>query len=184
MKVFALIALLVTVGAVAAPPQNQDGGIKHIKPKVTATVGNGPVTHAEAEAVLTKLRDLMADCLEYPALKKVPSLTPGTGLVTRDEVVLVLDRFAEAAKPTFKIGTPPIPIEPTAIVSKKPMVRDAMVRLVKGAFANRIGVLMCGPADSIEVIQMGDAVGFFLCRIAELSHVPSIRWSPYLQKED
>ncbi len=177
MRFLSLLLLACSIAVLAQTPGEPP---KHIKPK---PVANGPVTRAEANAVFAKVRDLMVEVLGVASIKKVPVQTTGTtGLATRDEIILVMDRLTEAAKPSFKISLPPLATEPAAFVTKKANVKEAMVRLVKGGFVNKVDVLLCGPAETIAPDVFGDDIGFLLCRISELSHLPSTKWSPSLMK--
>jgi len=123
----------------------------------------------------------MAIVLELPSLRKVPLISGSSGLVSRDEVVTVFDRLVEAAKPAYKISLPALPIESAALISKRAEVKQAMTRLVRGGFISRVDPLLCGPGDNLEPEIFGDDIGYLLARVAELSHMPSSKWSPYLQ---
>jgi hypothetical protein len=43
--------------------------------------------------------------------------------------------------------------------------------------------LATGPTDSITVSDFGDAIGFFVSRVAQMSHMPNRKWTPWLRDE-
>jgi hypothetical protein len=53
-----------------------------------------------------------------------------------------------------------------------------LVRL--GAVA-RVGPLATNKSDTIDAPDFGDAIGFFLARMAEITHQPSSKWTPWLR---
>lgn len=173
---FGLLVLLVG-GAVA-----QDG-LSHAKRKQDPKVSvDGPVTRAEAMATLNRLRDAASQVLNRPAIRRVSTVPTGTAPVTRDAVILALDRLFEASRESFRFTPEPVAVDSKALVTSDPKVKRAMERLVRNGFLARVGPLVSGPGKNIGVREFGDAIGFFLLRLSELTHTPSSKWSPYLQK--
>jgi hypothetical protein len=62
--------------------------------------------------------------------------------------------------------------------------RDNLEMLVRMGAVAKIGPLATGPGNVLTVPEFGDAIGFFLARMAQMTHLPSSKWTPALRKED
>jgi hypothetical protein len=52
--------------------------------------------------------------------------------------------------------------------------------LIRGGYVGKVSPLATSTEDSMSLLHFGDAVGFFMSRAAEVTHLPSPKWSPNL----
>lgn len=180
MKSVAFAAALVAF--VPAMGQDPPQGTPHRAVAPSAAVANSPVTRSESVAVLKKLRSIVSNVLEIPEIGKISLGEAGSAPVSRDDVALFLDKLAKICEAKFTISTARPPNLPSMANSKSAAAKAAMDRLVKGGFASRQGPLVAGPGATLRVLEYGDALGFFLLRLAELTHIPSSKFSPALMQ--
>ncbi|RYG25508.1 hypothetical protein EON82_06850 [bacterium] len=149
------------------------------KPTAAATADTKPVTAREARAAFIRVGELLGKVNGHPlGMSGLPAIDRP---VTRAEVVTEMGRLYKAAEPTFKFT-------PVAVVYDRSKLRiDAALlptlnRLVTRGMVARLGPLAVGPQPTLTPKQLGDAIGFFTSRVAQMSHLPSAKWTPMLQK--
>lgn len=173
-----LLAAVVLLGAATAPAQEvRDGLGKTSRPP--ARINNSPVTAAEAREALLRAEGVLRKSLLLSG-KPTSSVPSVPKPITRSTVVAEFNRIYRLVKPKAKL-TP----RPSSYVASRLKISpdqranlEAMVRL--GAVAP-YGPLATGPAETLTVAEFGDALGFFMSRLAEITHLPSNRWTPSLQ---
>jgi hypothetical protein len=99
--------------------------------------------------------------------------------VTREEIVDEFMRDYQALRPQMKFTPNPSVVDPDRI-KIAPKEKPELVKLIKMGFVGRVAPLVTGPTDTMTVVTFGDAVGFFLDRMAQLTHMPSPKWTPML----
>ncbi|HEY0865986.1 MAG TPA: hypothetical protein VGE01_01330 [Fimbriimonas sp.] len=178
MKPIALFVLTATVAITLA--QEPRDSISKPKPRAPATVDLAtPVSQAEARAVFARASTVMK-----PVLGRnfgTPSIPSATKPVTRGQVILELGRMFDAAKPAFKFTPVKVKYDPKRLTLTNPAQKTQAMRLIEFGAAAKLGPLVAGNRDSLTIKEFGDAVGFFIARMAELTHMPSRKWTPGLQ---
>lgn len=162
----------------AQTPSRQDG-LKHGSKPVAPKASDAPVTQAEARDFMGRVQNAVV------AVNKLKDPTPvrfvnNSNPVTREEVVLEFDRIMTMTKPSFSYKPKLGPVNPKVIKLKSAEAQKAAVKLAEWGFVDRVGPLLTSSTDTLTPTQFGDAVGFFLARIAELTHITSVKFSPYL----
>lgn len=112
-----------------------------------------------------------------------PKLAATDRPATRSEIVGEMDRLFRAAQPGFFFTPAAVPHDPSKF-KIDPAQKLALDKLVTLGFVARIGPLAVGPQSGLTAKQFGDALGFFMARASQLSHLPSSRWTPMLQGPD
>lgn len=143
----------------------------------------GAVTRQEATAVFKRV----ATALRIFTGGRVKSFAPAfqpTGVLTRTELVKEFDRVFETAKPYFKFAPRPVKFDARVFSVKDADARKKLDKLVLWGCVARIGPVATAPKDELALAEFGDAVGFLLVRIAELTHTPSSKWTPAMMHGD
>lgn len=172
------LVLLATPGFAQASKE----GLARSTAAPKATVSNGPVTQAEARSTAKRMEGSLRDILSiktFPPTQLVAASKP----VTREMVVADFARLYQAVRPTVKLTPVPVKFSESRFrVSAK--LKPELSRLVKLGFVAPYGPLATSKKATLSVAEYGDAVGFFLSRVAEVTHMPSRKWTPALQGND
>lgn len=157
------------------------------KPQVKkANVGkvdeSAPVTKSEAAAVFARARKV----INVARIASVPdnaTIANSVQLVTKEDVITEFAKIFSASSSAIKfvpnrtaLDTKRVKVAPAAMANLK--------KLVSWGFIAPYGPLSTGAKSSLSPKEFGDAVAYFLCRLADVTHMPSIKWSPYLQPDD
>jgi hypothetical protein len=137
-----------------------------------------PVTQAEAAAVFTKADQVMKSVIKYKAT--APAFPASTAIATRGQVLRHLNALVEAVQPKFKFKLPRQPSAPAVISFKDPALKQMAERLESLGFIDRYGPLVTSKAEGLQPDDFGDAVGYFIARIADMTHMPSWKFTPFL----
>lgn len=132
------------------------------KPKVAAAA---PVTHAEARAVLARVQLVADRTLRVPAAPFAGGLPSDNKPVSGEDLVAELRRLTLRYEPYFRL-TAPVPKGATA------EQRFAIYRMFSPTGPLALGAKTLAPA------VFGDAAGYFLIRIADMTHTPRKEYSP------
>lgn len=175
------LATSLSLSVLAGPRQNGSGiktGAKH-----TITITNTPVTEGEAQAVFRKMEKAMKTVLNVSPPSSSALKPNGTGPITRDLVVVEFAKMYDLAKPKFRFMPTPVQFDPKRLTIADAHNRASLEKLIRLGFVAKVGPLAAGTSPTISALDFGDAIGFFMARMAELTHTPSTKWSPYLQKD-
>lgn len=158
------------------------------KPRIKkANVGNvdqkAPVTRSEAAAVFSRARKAIISA-RVASISPKSSIAAGTQAVTREEVILEMSKIFQASKKSVKFVPKPARYDASVLKVGGAASRTALTSLVSWGFVAPVGPLAVGPKPNLSVAQFGDAVGFFLARMSDVTHMPSPRWSPNLMPND
>lgn len=172
------ILLLVVLAAVSvAWSQSEKPTLK--RPIVAPNVGAQPVTRAEAKKAFTR-----ADAVIRRSLFLGGTATSGvkgeTGAITREEVVAELMRLYGVVRPKTTLSPRPVKFDSMRF-RIGPSAKVSLAMLVKIGAVAPFGPLATGPKNSLTVPEFGDALGFFISRMAEITYLPSRKWTPVLQ---
>ncbi len=175
-KVIGFLAILVAASAVG-----QTETPRHLTPTARPGLQKGdkrPVTSAEALAVFKENRRVLAAAIGQSVPGQI-KIEDSSKPVTREQIVVEFDQEYEAMRPQLKFTPNPVEVD-ASYIHISPKVRPQLIKLIRLGFVGRAAPLVTGPQDSIGVSELGDAVGFFLSRLAQLTHMPSPKWTPML----
>lgn len=173
--VCALILVVCVAGAQEVrPPQKA-------KPYVPRKIvlSPEPVTKDEAKKVIDQVDSALVAVM--PAVKKSESPLAGSQPVTRAEVVSEFNRIFEAAKPEFKFTPRRVSYDASLLTLKDAGAKSRLQSLIAWGCVDQVGPLATSSKDTLGVLEFGDAVGFLLARVAQLSHMPDPKFTPSLE---
>jgi hypothetical protein len=173
------VALLWTLGAASALAQAPQTGLKRTAKPPVVTSSTAPVTRAEAGQIFSRASKLLAPVL---GLTPTPSALTGTAPVTRDQVVAEMNRLFEWSRPKFVFSPRRVTHNPAVFTVGQPQ-RGALGKLVSFGAIAPLGPLATSPRPTLTVREFGDAMGFFISRLCDLTHTPS-RFSPQLMPDE
>ena len=144
-----------------------------------SVIDNRPVTQNEAKEVFAETRQALSRALELtiPAGSQIPT---GTTPVTREMVVAELAQEYNLLRPKAKFTPMPVSYQ-SSVLKIRNAERSNLERLVRLGLVAKVGPLATGPTDTINPRDLGDAVGFFICRMAQITHLPDPKWSPMIE---
>ena len=144
-------------------------------------VDNGHVTLTELywtiERVELGVRRVVLSSSQAPAVRK----DFVDRVAKRTEVSAEFWRLFQLAKPHFKFT-------PKAVAFRSDMIsipasdpqRKPLETMIKFGFIGKVAPLATSSATSLSIPEYGDALGFFIARMSDLTHTPSAKWSPYM----
>jgi hypothetical protein len=143
-----------------------------------ATGTEAPVSQTEAATIFSKAEHVMKDVLQLKI--STPAFPKGTGVATRSQILKHFAALYTALEPKFKFSTPAQRSAAGVISLKDPQIKLTALRLETLGFIDRYGPLVTSKSDGLLPNEFGDALGYFMARVAELTHTPSTKFSPYL----
>lgn len=147
-----------------------------------ATPPEPPVTQAEAAAVFARAEQVIKGLIGHKgSTAKFPS---GAGVATREQILRHFGALYEAVEPKIKFTPPKIKPAPGVMSIKDEQVKQIAIKLQSLGLVDRFGPLVTSKTAGLEPGQFGDALGFFMARVAELTHTPKRKFSPYLMPSD
>lgn len=133
-----------------------------------------PLTMAEFAEVSQTVDKTLAKVLKIAA---PAPLTSAPGVATRSAIVSRFHVWFLAAKPKFRF-TPKL----ATIDEQSWTLKDAkLTELARWGFVGRLAPLATSKAAGMTPAEFGDTLGFFLSRVADLTHTPTSKYSPYMQ---
>ncbi|MBX3096000.1 MAG: hypothetical protein KF812_03985 [Fimbriimonadaceae bacterium] len=104
----------------------------------------------------------------------------GDGPATRSEMVAELRQMFLNFRPVLRGRPTTIPFRNYAIerCNLPEASRDHAFELLDWGFVAPVGPLMVSGGDTLTPEEYGDCLGFFLCRLADLTHPWSAEFSP------
>lgn len=177
MKTTCLLFAIVMVSGVYAQ-QGEKAGF-HRKPTAPKVAASGkPVTATEARLTFIKQRQAVARGF-HTKLDLAVSIPSGNRAVTRDEVIHEMWRFYRSSRGLVKLTPRPIAFDASVLKVGSKATLPELKALVRLGFVAKIGPLAVGPKNSIAIPDFGDSVGYFIARLAQVTHQPN-KWSPTL----
>jgi hypothetical protein len=174
-----LLVGAVCGAACLAPAQDAPEGLKKHSAKVIAT-SSAPVTQSEARAVFAKAGAAIRKALNIEHAQPPVSIPSGSAPVRREQVIGEMARIYTYILPKVKLTPMPVKYDP-AVLKIEHSESGNLNMFVRIGAVGRVSPLATGPSDTLTVPQFGDALGFFLARMTELTHMPSNKWTPELQ---
>lgn len=172
---------LVLVLLVASAGAQQESPKKHTPRHVTTT--SAPVTQTEARSTFAKAENIIRSALNLPMKAPASGIADGTAPVSRAQVVAEMVRLYGVISPKVKLTPRPVSFEPSRLKIATAQ-RANLEKLIRMGAVAKLGPLATGPTDTLTIPQFGDALGFFLSRMAEITNQPSNKWTPALQPKD
>jgi len=170
----------LSVLALISVASAQEGVQKHTPRTVKTT--DAPVSQSEARTVFVKVEDLMRKSLDLPSVKPAVGIPQGSAAVKRSQVVAEFARIYQIVRPKVKFTPRNTAFDANVVKLTDAKQKANLLALIKMGAVARIGPLSVGPTDNLTVPQFGDAVGFFISRMAFMTHLPSADWSAALKK--
>lgn len=160
----------------AVPAWTQGGGLSSNKPPPKIARDAAPVTCTEAHNVLEQVQAAMERALSTKpgAHGKIPVLDKP---VSRVQVLHELVRIERFFQPDYTLK-PRTQYCNVAVVKFPGPDRQEAIRLIKLGFLEPVAPMVVGPAETLTVRQFSEAVGFFIERWSDMTHLPSLKWSP------
>jgi hypothetical protein len=166
--VLALLSMPVAFGQAQSSPS--------FKPKQSATSNVDPVvTQAMAEKYFARMDQAIRKNLGLGGKRSPRPMT--TKPIQKSQVVAEFAAWRQLIS-TKLVSTPrPVPFDAKRLNSTDPRLAG----LVKGGYVARIGPVATLKGNTLTASQFGDAIGYFLARVSEVTYVPSSKWTPIMQ---
>lgn len=144
-------------------------------------IDNGHVTLTELYATIERVelgvRRVVLASAQAPLTRKDVQ----DRVAKRTEITAEFWRLFQLAKPHFKFT-------PKAVVYKPDMIsipaadpqRKPLETMIRFGFIGKVAPLATSSAPSLSIPDYGDALGYFIARMSDLTHTPSAKWSPYM----
>lgn len=172
-----LLALSLVCGAFA-----QDDAMKKHEPRAVKT-SETPVSQSEARSTFVRAETVMRKVLGMPATTKSSvSIPSGAKAVTRAQVVAELNRLYQTIRPKVKVTPRPVSFDASVVRFADAKQKANLLALVKMGAVAKLGPIVTGSTETLTVPQFGDAVGFFMSRMAYMTHLPSTDWTGSIKK--
>jgi hypothetical protein len=172
--------LSIAVLPAAAGQAKQKPGVGQTPPKIVVL----PVSEHEAADVLARVESAIARVVLRKSTMATPSANASrTKPVDRHAVIRQLFRLFQMSKSSFKF-TPRKVVYNAAMITipaSKPE-RKMVETLIAWSFLGKVSPLATSKTNELTLEQFGDAIGYFVSRMADVTHTPSSQWSPYMQR--
>lgn len=148
-----------------------------LKPVAKAkAVDTRPVTQREVQKVIKEAARILGE----PGYKP---LTPAqTKPVSRDQVVQELSQLFRTLKPKFKTTPRKQPVR-SDVLSVSPKLRPDLETLIAWGSVGPFAPLATNKNSTMTPAEFGDALGMFVARMADLTHLPSSKFTPSLMEK-
>lgn len=141
---------------------------------------SGFVSKEEARIVLDKVERITQQVILQQRPGRAAPAAPA-GLATRAEIVQRLNRLFELVRPAFKYTPNRLAYDPGQLtIPAGDRSRPVLEKLIGWGCIGRTDPLASADRPHLTIEEFGDAVGYFMARIAELTHTPSTKYSPQL----
>lgn len=179
MKLLLSILALAAIAAVSVGQGTQD----HLKkaPKPQTPVSSGPVTQAEAQAMFLRMERAFRQVNKISDAGPSCAIPKSNSPVTREQTVIEMSRLFDMVRPKFTLKPPMQDFDPSTFTLHDKTAKAAANKLVAWGCIGRFAPLVTGSGTTIPLPIFGDAMGLFIARMAELTHTPSSKFSPYLK---
>lgn len=177
MKSLSLLVVPVLLLAVPVGAQ-EHSGLKSSKVDATQIVDRGPVTCAEASKVFAELQKSCAvsvGATNLPAFKFPES----TERATRTQLIAAFDQLERRFEPFYTLK-PRTQYCNLSAIKLQGDGRTQAVRLIKLGFLEPVAPLITGPEDTLGLVAFSEAVGAYIARFSDMTHLPATQWSPDL----
>jgi len=175
---------MAVVGMGAAYQSDQAPGHISHKGVTSKPVVTTPVTQAEAHATFARSEAILRKALGMPTATDRVGIPSTAAPVHRSQVVAEMTRLLSVFDSKVKMTPRAVAFDPTVLRLAERSQVPNLRKLVNLGAVGRVSPLATGPKETITTSDFGDAVGFFVARIAQITHMPSNKWTPWLRSED
>lgn len=175
------VLFAIAVTAISFGQAEQKEGLKKPKPRAVKT-SEAPVTCDEARTTFMRVETILRKALALPAQTAPVSIPAGKSPVSRAQVVGEFSRIYDVVRPKAKLSPAAVAFDASLIKMSDAKQRANIEKLIRLGAVAKVGPLAVGPSDSLTVPEFGDAIGFFMARMAFITHMPSNKWTPGLQQ--
>lgn len=173
------VALIVFVGLLAT------GAMAQRESQTRRNLGSqaaSSVRVSELNATMIKYERIIRKVLGLPG-SSAPTISTDQKVATRTQILNGLNRLFEMSKPEFKITPRDTKYDGSVLsIPRGNPSRPVLEKLVKWGFVGKVSPLATAKVDSLTLAEFGDTMGLFLSRVADLTHTPSTKFSPYLRE--
>lgn len=175
MRKFGLIVMVSLLAAgVLAQRESQNR-------KTLGSQASSPVRVSEVNTTLLKYERVIRKVLGLPGAS-APAPSNDQKAATRGQILNGLNRLFEMSKPEFKITPRDTKYDGNLIsLPRGSSSRAIAEKLIKWGFVGKVSPLATSKSDTLSLAEFGDTMGLFLSRVADLTHTPNTKFSPYLQ---
>ncbi len=142
-----------------------------------------PVSEREAAEVFAALENAIRRIvLDQEASVKPSASASSKKPADRLEIIRQMNRLFELSRPEFKFTPRKVVVDP-AVLSVPPgePERPMLEKLIAFACVGKVSAVATNKTASLDLDEFGDAMGILVSRLADLTHTPSSKWSPYMQ---
>jgi hypothetical protein len=169
------VCVLLTCTSVAYAQEGK------ITKRAETPVGQQKLLKTEMFFTIDEVDIAISRVLKLPSPKTQRPKTSTTELAKRDSIIQELNRIFERTKSNFKVTPHPIPFDTKAIsLPKESTQRANLEKLIRWGFIHRVSPIATSENDSLTLSEFGNLMGQFVARLAELTHKPSPKWSPFI----
>ncbi|HAY14719.1 MAG TPA: hypothetical protein PLB31_02340 [Fimbriimonadaceae bacterium] len=145
---------------------------------VSGVATAAPLRHDAMTQVMNRVDKAVRVVLkvEGAALNRTGQARPAT----RAEMVAEFDRIMTMARPRFR-GRPIRQVVDQPLIDSRnpsPETRAQLKRLIEWGFVGPVSPLATDPTQTLTPQQFGDALGYFMSRLADVTHTYDPRFSP------
>lgn len=183
MRIWTLLAasMAILAATMAGGQSEEKTKLSPSAKKPAPAAAAGPVTIGEVHASIEKLETAIRRVVLSNSQAPMSHGTAENRPATRTEVLAEFWRLYQLAKPNFKFTPRPVALQAKSItVAADDGMRKPLETMIKHGFVGKVSPLAAGTGPNMTLEDYGDALGFFLARIGDLTHTPSARWSPYM----
>ncbi len=137
------------------------------------------MTRKEASTIVSRMDQVIRRVVLKSNVKGSSKIPADDKPVQRGEILKEFNRLFEMCKPKFKFSPDMTAYDAKDFTVGNDANAKAMAgKLVSWGAVGRVAALVSSSKPTMTVAEFGDAVGFFLLRMSELTHKPSVRFSP------
>lgn len=141
-----------------------------------------PVTNAEALAVFHEVDRIAVKVLHAKEQTKIPGETSDSS-ASRSLIVQCMYSLFVHHRESFKFMPRLNRVERKLLAPGiEPITLAQLSEMMQFGFIAPGSSLASKKQDQFSIEEFGEAVGIFLARLADLTHTPDRKWSPYLQR--
>lgn len=189
MKAARLLILLFASVPIACGSMQEEAQRDRLQSQVRsvdAAAGSQTMTRGEAAKALLEAERVLSEVLRVPRPGSHPLQSGEAGQpLRRTETVLAMKRLFDMASPRFCFTPRFVGYEPDRLtLPAGDPSRPILEELIRWQCVAKLGPVAAGERTTLTVDEFGDALGFCMARLADLTHMPSTRWSPYLMDDE
>ena len=168
--------MLTGLSFIAATLIGQDKTSPSFKSKPVVQRVDPTVTKLVAEKYFNRLDQTLRKTLKLKG-KRLPMTGKPTDPLLKSELIKELAAWKNLIDGSLVSTPPPIKFDQTRVRNASPQ----LLNLIRGGYVAKIGPVATAKGNQLTASEFGDALGFFLARVAETTYTPSTRWSPVMQ---